>query len=282
MTAAERRKKVIEKYRELIGRNIYSQSLRDYCFRQYKDGKYYSDCSSSICYSYKEAGEGFGIHSTAGIYQSSNLVTVDLEIKEGIPDTTALRPGDMLEFAGDNANRPQRIGHVEMVYSVENGIVILCGHGSGQPSYKEMTAYCRNRYQSYASGGWRKGLVCVRRYIQDDIEPNYPDKPSGWQKEADGWRFYLGDTGLCVRNSWYLDADGAWYWFDGAGRMVCDVWYQYKGCWYYLGSDGAMRTGLQCIDGSWYYLNQEGKMATKPVLLTPDQDGALLYPGLAA
>ena len=60
MTALLRRQAVIDKYAEIIGRNLYSQSLRDYCYKPYKDGNYYSDCSSSICYAYKEAGQGFG------------------------------------------------------------------------------------------------------------------------------------------------------------------------------------------------------------------------------
>ena len=63
--------------------------------------------------------------------------------------------------------------------------------------------------------------------------------------------------------------------------MVHDVWYQYKGSWYYLGSDGAMVKGLQTIGGKWYYMDTEGRMATKPVVLTPDQNGALKYPGLS-
>lgn len=100
----------------------------------------------------------------------------------------------------------------------------------------------------------------------------------GWQQENGGWRFYL-PSGAYVVNDWYKDAD-KWYWFDGAGMMVHDVWYQYRGSWYYLGSDGAMLNGLQTISGKWYYLNQDGRMATEPVVLTPDQDGALHYPGL--
>jgi hypothetical protein len=58
MTALLRRQAVIDKYAEIIGRNIYSQSLRDYCYKAYKDGNYYSDCSSSICYAYQQAGQG--------------------------------------------------------------------------------------------------------------------------------------------------------------------------------------------------------------------------------
>lgn len=276
MTANEKRQSVAKVYSGIIGRNYYSQELRDYCFRAYKDGRYYSDCSSSICYAYKEAGQGFGILNTAGIYQSSKLTTADITIKDGIPvNISDLRVGDMLEFAGTDSSRPLRIGHVEMVYSIDGNKVTLCGHGSGRPSYKDMAAYCKSRYNSFVPGGWRKGLVCVRRYIPDD-----PNK-SGWYEEADGWRFYLGNTGECVRNSWYLDEDGSWYWFDGSGRMVTDTWYQYNGNWYYLGENGAMAKGLQDIMGKWYYLDQNGAMATKPVTLTPDQDGALQFPGLA-
>ena len=153
MTALLRRQAVIDKYAEIIGRNLYSQSLRDYCYKAYRDGSYYSDCSSSICYAYKEAGQGFGITNTAGMYNSAKLTTVDADIAQGIPDTSRLRPGDMLLFAGTDASRPKRIGHVEMYCG--NGII--CGHGSGRPSYKDLVAYCKSRYNSWASGGWRKG-----------------------------------------------------------------------------------------------------------------------------
>ena len=103
---------------------------------------------------------------------------------------------------------------------------------------------------------------------------------TGWQQEDGGWRFYFRDgSGKHVVNAWYQDED-KWYWFDGAGMMVCNTWYQYKGAWFYLGSDGAMVKGLQTVSGKWYYLDDDGRMATEPVMLTPDQDGALQYPGL--
>lgn len=279
MTADEKRQAVIDKYGTIIGRNIYSESLRDYCYKKYKDGHYYSDCSSSICRTYEAVGLGFGNLNTAGIYQSKKLTTVDADIAQGIPDMSRLRKGDMLEFVGTDASRPLKIGHVEMYCG--NGTI--CGHGSGRPSYKDLTAYCKGRYNSWASGGWRKGLVCVRRYLQDDaaMEPERPMK-SGWEKGADGaWSYYLGNTGEPVRNSWYLDSNGRWYWFDGAGHMVSSTWYQYKGSWYYLGADGAMATGQATVDGKWYILGPDGKMVTDPVTLTPDQDGALIYQGLS-
>lgn len=132
------------------------------------------------------------------------------------------------------------------------------------------------------------GKICPKYWVEHpdaweqfkaDVAAAMTPLKSGWYQEDGGWRFYLGDTGQCVRNAWYRDA-GKWYWFRGDGLMVRDVWYSYQGAWYYLGPDGAMCTGLQDVDGKWYYLDQEGRMATDPVTLTPDQDGALQYPGL--
>lgn len=116
----------------------------------------------------------------------------------------------------------------------------------------------------------------MKTWVMEEIQ----EKKSGWKKEDGSWRFYNGDTGLPVRNDWIQDQD-KWYWFDGAGLMVTNTWYQYKGDWYYLGADGAMVKGLRAVDGEWYYLDKDGKMATEPVTLTPDQDGALRWPGLA-
>ena len=279
MTAIEKRKTVIDKYALIIGRNLYDQTLRDYCYKPYKDGKFYSDCSSSICYAYKEAGLSFGILNTAGMYQSSKLTEVDADIASGIPDISRLRPGDMLLFAGTDTSRPLKIGHVEMYCG--NGII--CGHGSGTPSYKDIVAYCKSRYASFAPGGWRKGLVCVKRYIQDDAQPiPEPVKMSGWNREPDGYRFYLGNSGEPIRNAWYQDTDGKWYWFDGSGLMVTSTWYKYDGAWYYLGPDGAMcKSQLVENSGKIYAVDADGKMITEPVTLTPEQDGALVYKGLA-
>lgn len=279
MTADQKRQAVCVKYAIIIGRNIYSQVLRDYCYRPYKDGKYYSDCSSSICEAYKEAGLGFGSLNTAGMYQSSKLTTVDVNIVKGIPDISRLRSGDILLFAGTDASRPLKIGHVEMYYG--NGVI--CGHGSGTPSYKDIVAYCRSRYTSLTTGGWRKGLVCVRRYIQDDAQSiPEPIKLSGWNQEPDGWRFYLGNTGKPICNAWYQDTDAKWYWFNGSGIMVTSTWYQYKDAWYYLGANGAMCTSQLLADsGKVYAVDAEGKMVTGEVMVATLRDGALEYKGLA-
>ena len=172
VTAAEKRKAVRDAYRRIIGRNLYSQSLRDYCYHKYPDGKYYSDCSSSICYAYKEAGLGFGILNTVGMWESKKLVDVDVRISKGIiQNPGALRVGDMLLFAGSDVSRSPwgYVGHVEMVGEISGGVVQLYGHGSGNPKRHEMNGYCRTRYNSKTSTALgNKGLIRVRRFIVDD------------------------------------------------------------------------------------------------------------------
>lgn len=135
---------------------------------------------------------------------------------------------------------------------------------------------------------WGSSTSGIKKLYQNPAEfrktwgenPAIPVR-SGWQKDAGGWRFYLGNTGEPVRNAWYQD-QGKWYWFDESGNMVTNTWYRYQDAWYYLGADGAMVRGQLLQDlGKWYYLNEDGVMATEPVTLTPDQNGALKWPGLA-
>lgn len=104
---------------------------------------------------------------------------------------------------------------------------------------------------------------------------------SGWQQEDGGWRYYYTDgTGRCVRDAWWQDGD-KWYCFDINGYMLADAWADYKGHRCYLGHDGTMLIGLQCINGKWYYFDAKGYAAAKPVTFTLDQDGALQYPELS-
>jgi len=169
MTVEEKRAAVAAKYRTIIGRNIYSQNLRNYCFKKYTNGKYYSDCSSSVSYSYKEAGFGFGILNTVGMYNSGKLTDVPVTIKNGqITNPEVLRVGDMLLFAGTDKGRAYAgyVGHVEMVGEINGKTVMLYGHGSGNPKRHEMTAYCKSRYNSKTGTKvGHKGLIRVRRYF---------------------------------------------------------------------------------------------------------------------
>jgi hypothetical protein len=172
MTANEKRTRVVRKYEEILGRNKYSQARRDYCYKKYSDGKYYSDCSSSVSYAYREAGYSFGILNTVGMYNSQKLTDVPVKIQSGlILNPEVLRPGDLLLFAGSDSSRAGAgyVGHVEMVGRIEGSKITLYGHGSGTPRAAEMNAYCKSRYaQKTKTKLGHKGLIRVRRFIPDE------------------------------------------------------------------------------------------------------------------
>ncbi len=171
-TASERRIEVRDQYRSILGRNKYSQALRNYCFKKYKDGKYYSDCSSSISYCYKQAGESFGILNTVGMYNSKKLVDVPVVIKNGIiQNPEVLRIGDMLLFAGKDKSRKSSgyVGHVEMVGEINGTKYTLYGHGYSTPKKQDMNTYCKKRYnQKTSTPLGRAQLIKVRRFITDE------------------------------------------------------------------------------------------------------------------
>lgn len=171
MSAAQKRRAVIDQYQRLIGRNLYSTEKRDYCFRPYDDGKYYSDCSSSICYSYKEAGIDIGILNTAALYTDGRFETVDADIQNGqITNPDMLRVGDILLFAGNDASRAYAgyVGHAEMVYSLGNDDVIICGHSGGTPKLRKLKTYCKTRYHAKADTPLgHQGLLKVIRIIKE-------------------------------------------------------------------------------------------------------------------
>ena len=137
------------------------------------------------------------------------------------------------------------------------------------------------------------GKICPNPYVYNHTDHTWETfkaalmltevkKSSGWVQVTDGWMYYNGDTGLPVRNNWVND-QGKWYWINAAGIMVTNTWYQYNSAWYYLGPDGAMcKSQLVENSGKIYAVDADGKMMTEPVKLTPDQDGALQYPGLTA
>ena len=159
----------------------------------------------------------------------------------------------------------------------------------------ELTKYLMAKYNVPADHVIRHydvtGKICPNPYVYNHTKHTWEafkaaliapaEKKSGWKEEDGGWRFYNGDTGLPVRNDW-VQVNGKWYWFDGAGMMVTNTWYKYNGAWYYLGPEGAMcKSQLVENSGKIYAVDKDGKMITEPVMLTPDQDGALQWPGLA-
>ncbi len=182
-------------------------------------------------------------------------------------------PGDIIFFT--NGTRAYHTGIVIEVTSTKvktiegntSGAsgVVENGGGVCQKSY----ALTYDRIMGYGRPDWS--------IVQAKV------KKLGWKEEDGGWRFYNGDTGLCIRNDWYEDTEkNLWYWFNEAGIMVTSTWYKYNGAWYYLGADGAMCTSKLVVDtGKIYAVDSSGKMVTELVKLTPDKDGSLVYKGLS-
>lgn len=123
MTDAKR-KLFVAKYSTILGRNTYSQDLRQYVYAKYpKTGLYYSDCSSSICATYSEIGLPCPLFNTAAIYLDNNYFeSVPVTIKDGhIINADVLMVGDCILYVGNDPSRPLQIGHVEAVYQINGG-----------------------------------------------------------------------------------------------------------------------------------------------------------------
>lgn len=113
-----KRKEFANTYATILGRNKYNQSLRSYVYTKY-NGSYYSDCSSSICATFKKIGYNVSLLNTAGMYYSSLFEKVNVNIVNGhITNPEVLKVGDCLMFAGSDPSRPLQIGHVEAVYKI--------------------------------------------------------------------------------------------------------------------------------------------------------------------
>ena len=113
------RAKFEERFRTILGRNKYSQDLRGYVYTKYKDGKYYSDCSSSGMATLKVIGYKVGDYllNTAGIYYEDDYFEdVPVRIQNGhITNPEILKVGDAVLYIGNDPSRPLQIGHVEWV-----------------------------------------------------------------------------------------------------------------------------------------------------------------------
>lgn len=113
-----RRLKFKAKYKTILGRNVYSQTKREYVYKKYSNGLYYSDCSSSGMATMQEIGCKIPwLFNTAAIYESNLFEDVPVKIKDGhILNPEILKYGDCILYKGSDPSRPAGIGHVEYVY----------------------------------------------------------------------------------------------------------------------------------------------------------------------
>lgn len=265
MGADEQRRSLVALYETILGRNHYSQGAvkRQCVYDPYSDGLFYSDCSSSILNTYYKAGiidwkEG----NTATIHYNFN--PAEVPIINGIPEEASLRIGDCLMYRGNDPGRPLQIGHVEMYV----GNNTLFGHGSGTPSAKSMTEYCAARQRQRASNGLSKGLVEVRRFIQDDrietaiyavlqttSELNCRTEPDTSSPIVKTYRegTYLKVSAKC--NRWFRTLDG---WVSAA---YLQGWVEEGDRWWYLmpGYTWPAKT-VMTINGGDYAFDRDGWM----------------------
>lgn len=198
LTKAQQRTKVVNAIESREGKNQYTQSSkRD----QVASG--YGDCSSTTRWAYKSTlGIDIGVNTEAQI-KSKLGKDVELTISNGIPDETKMLPGDCLYFRGNDSSRTKGVGHVEMY--VGNGQIT--GHGSGiGPTRKNMAAYCRQRQNTASTSKVLKnrGLVCVRRFIEDTVSDSNNQSPT-----TNGTELKVGMIVTFTGNKHYTSANAA-------------------------------------------------------------------------
>ena len=91
--------------------------------------------------------------STRDVYEASDIVLLKFECPANAENMKGARRGYSMNV----------LIHCHKEVNVTEKDIIICGHGSGTPSTKNMYSYLSDRYAQKAPNGVRKGLVCVRR-----------------------------------------------------------------------------------------------------------------------
>lgn len=108
--------------------------------------------------------------------------------------------------------------------------------------------------------GLREGEVTIIARSKDNAELTASTKVTvtryGWQQEANGDYFYLGEGNQ--RLDGWQKIDGSWYFFKNT--IMQRGWVKVGNSWYYLKGSGVMATGW-VKDGNWYYMKNDGTMA---------------------
>ena len=217
-------------YATIIGRNVYNQNYREYCYTPYK-GVYYSDCSSSGILTMKQLGYSFPwTLNTAAIYQSTLFEEVPVKIVNGhITNPEILKVGDAILYKGNDPKRPLQIGHVEWVWEI---------NGTATPTVEAKPEY--------------------PQWVQSGDKWYYRLAPG---KNAHGW-LEIPETKNPAKKHWY-------YFDPKTGEMSALTWIKGVKGWYYVNKDGAMSTSKWVFgkDSKWYYVMKDGLMATNAYIL---------------
>ena len=149
----KQRQAMHDTYATIIGRNIYSQVWRAYCYKKY-NGNYYSDCSSSICRTAEQIGiSKYSNLNTAGMHYKMEKVE-DVIIKNGIiQNPEVLQVGDALMFKGSDPSRPLQIGHTEMVFEIKGKSVVTVPSPSTFTSNEEYVKAGQQHANNFTGAG---------------------------------------------------------------------------------------------------------------------------------
>lgn len=230
-------------YRSILGRNSYSQDLRQFVFTPYK-GRYYSDCSSSGCATYRMVGFEMPLMNTAAMLGSDLFEDVPVKIIAGhIVNPEVLRVGDALLFAG-NIDRPSLayVGHVEYVYEIPNTFFTGWRQSGNIWNYLERDELVRNAWR-YVSGRW---------YVFDGSGKMI----TGWYHDStDEWYFMAEDGGMCA-GQWIASGQGHYY--------LCKDGHMAREC--YVRSERPVAPGRYM----YYWVDSQGKWDSKWDTESPD------------
>lgn len=127
----------------------------------------------------------------------------------------------------------------------------------------------KNWYYAKPSGTYAAGWTQIDNLWYYMNTENYR-MLTGWF--ADGPKtYFLNDSG--AMSTGWIHFNDNWYHADGSGVIAKSCWRQIDGCWYWFDKYGAMATGLITINQTKFYMGENGAMKTGWVLC----DGEWLY-----
>ena len=150
------------------------------------------------------------------------------------------------------------------------------------------TRFVNQRTLEYEKDSWIKiksgsyyvdsnGYALVGTQILEDKTYHFDENGkliTGWYEENE--HYYWLDSNGQKTSGWKL-INGIWYYLDSnTFEMACSGWQQVGSGMYYFLSDGSMKQDWLLLNGSdWYYLGQDG--ARKTGLVTLDSNSFYFY-----
>lgn len=140
-------------------------------------------------------------------------------------------------------------------YDEETGCIVVYTNDPGRFTVKLR----RENSGSGSSGSSGSSGGGSSRSVRVDLMNQSPEGGK-WSKDGNIWRFTF-KNGILAQSCW-LYITNNWYYFGSNGDMATGWFKDNLNNWYYLtpagaGTEGAMVTGWQQIDGRWYYFNEK-------------------------